>query len=233
MTMLTKLFCVLIVFFCEIHWSYWCSRKWFQRYSFIVNFSEGTSHAEDEENDSNETPACDDDAHKAVLCTHSNFLWRTLVIQMLKKIVSKILCYSLLLFWRKWSCRGCKKRFQWYSCMRWQCSKIYSLFSHKLLLDIITKYICPPGMGPRFYTRLTRSLYFRPSRPPRTGFDSISYGSCLFLQKKTSYQLCDQYTRHHDHTQTLRSCRSHLSYLHIWIQALTDLIFVLWSLIRY
>ena len=208
MTMLTKLFCVLIVFFCERHWSYWCSRKWFQRYSFIVNFSEGTSHAEDEENDSNETPACDDDAHKAVLCTHSDFLWRTLVIQMLKKIVSKILCYSLLLFWRKWSCRGCKKRFQWYSCMRWRCLKIYSLFSHKHLLDIITKYIC-------LYTRLTRSLYFRPSRPPRTGFDSISYGSCLF------------------HTQTLRSCRSHLSYLHIWIQALTDLIFVLWSLIRY
>ena len=27
-----------------------------------------------EENDSNDTPACDDDAHKAVLCTHSNFL---------------------------------------------------------------------------------------------------------------------------------------------------------------
>ena len=129
MTMLTKLFCVLIVSFCERHCSYW----WSQRYSFIVNFSEGPSHAEDEENDSNETPACDDDAHKAVLCTHSNFLWRTLVIQMLKKIVSKILCYSLLLFWRKWSCRGCKKQFQWYSCMRWRCSKTCSLFSHKLL----------------------------------------------------------------------------------------------------
>ena len=100
--------------------------------------------------DSNDTPARDEDAHKAVLCTHSNFLWGILVIQMLKKIVSKILCYSLLLFWRKWSCRGCKKRFQWYSCMRWQCSKIYSLFSHKLLLDIITKYICASGKGPGF-----------------------------------------------------------------------------------
>ena len=40
----------------------------------LLTFSEGASHAEDEENDSNDTPAYDDDAHKAVLCTHSNFL---------------------------------------------------------------------------------------------------------------------------------------------------------------
>ena len=34
----------------------------------LLTFSEETSH------DPNDTPACDDDAHKAVLCTHSNFL---------------------------------------------------------------------------------------------------------------------------------------------------------------
>ena len=74
MMMLTKLFCVLTVTFCEGHWSYRCWRKLFQRYSAIhCYFSEGNGHAEVAKNDFNDTPACDDDAQKYILCSHINF----------------------------------------------------------------------------------------------------------------------------------------------------------------
>ena len=46
----------------------------------IVSFCEGNGLAEVEENDSNDTPVYDDDAHKIVLCTKSYFLRRLLVI---------------------------------------------------------------------------------------------------------------------------------------------------------
>ena len=46
----------------------------------IVTFWEGNGLAEVEENDSNDTPVYDDDAHKTVLCTKSYFLRRLLVI---------------------------------------------------------------------------------------------------------------------------------------------------------
>ena len=46
----------------------------------IVTFWEGNGLAEVEENDSNDTPVYDDDAHKIVLCTKSYFLRRLLVI---------------------------------------------------------------------------------------------------------------------------------------------------------
>ena len=46
----------------------------------IVTFCEGNGLAEVEENDSNDTPVHDDDAHKIVLCTKSYFLRRLLVI---------------------------------------------------------------------------------------------------------------------------------------------------------
>ena len=38
-----------------------------------VTFCEGNGLAAVEENYSNDTPACHDDAHKAVLCTHGYF----------------------------------------------------------------------------------------------------------------------------------------------------------------
>ena len=38
-----------------------------------------------EENDSYDTPACDDDAHKAVLYTYSYFLWIRLAFLRWKK----------------------------------------------------------------------------------------------------------------------------------------------------
>ena len=41
---------------------------------FIVALYEANGHAEVEENNSNDTPECDDDAHKSVLCSHRNFL---------------------------------------------------------------------------------------------------------------------------------------------------------------
>ena len=46
----------------------------------IVTFCEGNGLAEVEENDSNDTPVYDDDAHKTVVCTKSYFLQRLLVI---------------------------------------------------------------------------------------------------------------------------------------------------------
>ena len=46
----------------------------------IVTFFEGNGLAEVEENDSNDTPVYDDDAHKTVLCTKSSYLPRLLVI---------------------------------------------------------------------------------------------------------------------------------------------------------
>ena len=39
----------------------------------IVTFCEGNGLTEVEENDSNETLVCDDDAHKVVVCTHGFF----------------------------------------------------------------------------------------------------------------------------------------------------------------
>ena len=38
----------------------------------VISF-ETNGHAKVEENNSNNTPACDDNTHKAVLCTQSNF----------------------------------------------------------------------------------------------------------------------------------------------------------------
>ena len=46
----------------------------------IVTFCEGNGLAEVEENDSNDTPVYEDDAHKTVLCTKSYLLRRLLVI---------------------------------------------------------------------------------------------------------------------------------------------------------
>ena len=46
----------------------------------IVTFWEGNGLAEIEENDFNNTPVYDGDAHKIVLCTKSYFLRRLLVI---------------------------------------------------------------------------------------------------------------------------------------------------------
>ena len=43
-----------------------------------------------EENDSNDTPACDDDAHKAVLCARSPLFHKRLVRRGLTKMISKI-----------------------------------------------------------------------------------------------------------------------------------------------
>ena len=39
----------------------------------LVTFCEGNGIAEFEENDSNDTLACDDDAHKVIVCSHSYF----------------------------------------------------------------------------------------------------------------------------------------------------------------
>ena len=39
----------------------------------IATFCEGNSLAEVEENDSNDTLVCDDDAHKVFLCSHHYF----------------------------------------------------------------------------------------------------------------------------------------------------------------
>ena len=47
---------------------------------FMVLFLEGNGLAEVEENDSNDTPVYDDDAHTTVMCTKSYFLRRLLVI---------------------------------------------------------------------------------------------------------------------------------------------------------
>ena len=46
----------------------------------IVTFCEGNGLAEVEENDSNDSPVYEDDAHKTVLCTKSFFFRRLLVI---------------------------------------------------------------------------------------------------------------------------------------------------------
>ena len=46
----------------------------------IVTFCEGNGLGEVEENDSNNTPVYEDDAHKTVLCTKSYFFQRLLVI---------------------------------------------------------------------------------------------------------------------------------------------------------
>ena len=40
---------------------------------FLITFSEGNCRAEVEENSSNDTFVCDDDAHMVVLCTRSPF----------------------------------------------------------------------------------------------------------------------------------------------------------------
>ena len=40
---------------------------------FLITFSEGNGRAQVEENNSNHTFVCDDDAHKVVLCARSHF----------------------------------------------------------------------------------------------------------------------------------------------------------------
>ena len=56
----------------------------------MVTFSEGNCLTEVEENDSKDTLACDDDAHKAVFCARCPFFHKRLVRRVLKKMVSKI-----------------------------------------------------------------------------------------------------------------------------------------------
>ena len=40
---------------------------------FLITFSEGNGRAEVNEDNSNDTLVCDDDAHKVVVCTHGYF----------------------------------------------------------------------------------------------------------------------------------------------------------------
>ena len=40
------------------------------------------------------------------------------------------------IFWKKWSCWGWKKQFQWYYCMWWQCSHSCSVYSQSLFLRL-------------------------------------------------------------------------------------------------
>ena len=40
---------------------------------FLITFSKGNGRAKVEENNSNDTLVCDDDAHKVVLCAYSPF----------------------------------------------------------------------------------------------------------------------------------------------------------------
>ena len=57
---------------------------------FLITFSEGNGRAEVEENSSNGTFVCDDDAHKVVLCTRSPFFCTRWVLLKSKKTTFKI-----------------------------------------------------------------------------------------------------------------------------------------------
>ena len=46
--------------------------------------------AELEENDSNDTLVCDDDAHKVVVCSHGYFFWSISILMKLIKTISKM-----------------------------------------------------------------------------------------------------------------------------------------------
>ena len=52
---------------------------------FLRTFSEGDDRAEIEENNSNDTLVCDDDAHIVVLCTNSPIFCMRLVLLTFKK----------------------------------------------------------------------------------------------------------------------------------------------------
>ena len=57
---------------------------------FLITFSEGNGRAEVEENSSNGTFVCDDDAHKVVLCTRSPLFCTMWVLLRSKKPILKI-----------------------------------------------------------------------------------------------------------------------------------------------
>ena len=57
---------------------------------FLITFSEGNGRAEVEENNSNGTFVCNDDAHKVVLCTRSPFFCTRWVLLRSKKPILKI-----------------------------------------------------------------------------------------------------------------------------------------------
>ena len=56
----------------------------------LITFSEGNGRAEVEENISNGTFVCDDDAHKVILCTRSPFFCNSWVLLRSKKLILKI-----------------------------------------------------------------------------------------------------------------------------------------------
>ena len=56
----------------------------------LITFSEGNCRAEVEENISNGTFVCDDDAHKVILCTRSPFFCISWVLLRSKKPILKI-----------------------------------------------------------------------------------------------------------------------------------------------
>ena len=58
----------------------------------IVTFCEGNGLTEVEENDSNDTLVCDDDAHKVVVCSHGFFFWSILVLM---KMIQNIQTLSM------------------------------------------------------------------------------------------------------------------------------------------
>ena len=67
----------------------------------LVNILDINGLTEVEENDSNDTLGCDDDAHKVVLCNHSLILhawllfWMKMVLLRLKKMIPMILLHVM------------------------------------------------------------------------------------------------------------------------------------------
>ena len=59
----------------KIFYGKFCAKKCYFHFPkvFLITFSEGNGRAQVEENNSNHTLVCDDDAHKVVLCTRSHF----------------------------------------------------------------------------------------------------------------------------------------------------------------
>ena len=75
----------------------------------MVTFLDENGVTEVEENDSNDTIACDDDAHKVVLCNHSLILhawflfWIKMVLLRLKKTSPMILLHVMTMLTKLFS----------------------------------------------------------------------------------------------------------------------------------